>query len=456
MKLQAILYLAGLAQACLLPHELEAERDLHLHGRHTSPSGRPAHRRQSDPGHVDFPIGAGDRFENGTTAPRGLGVDDRPLGSILNVGEVRTALQGLAGKFPDVKPFTAPFTTFENRSVYGAAIGDAPRVFIQSGIHARERGGPDNVLYFISDLLHARDADAGVTYGNKSYTPEQVVTALSAGVVIVPLVNPDGVAHDQATDTCWRKNRNTDSSTPGSPRTVGIDLNRNFNFLWDYEQHFSPQADLWAAASDNPSSEVFHGTGPFSEPETRNIAWLQSDYRNLSWFLDLHSYSADILYAWGDDDVQTTDVRQTFTNASYDGDRGILGAADVNTTYREYIAPADLASQRALSLQMSRTMSAAGDLPYAYMQSVSLYPTSGGSTDYTMSRYYRTIADPSCGVNRVHGLTIEFGVASASTACPFYPNDEQYHNSVRQVSAGLMELLLNAAGKDGEPVRREC
>ena len=129
------------ANACLLPGESDGtyRRD---------PS-----KRQSD--FQDFPLRQSDRFEDGRHAPHGLGTEDRNLGSILNVGEVETGLKGLANFFSDVKLFTAPHTTFENRSVHGATIG-TPRVFIQSGIHARERGGPDNVLYFMSDLLMAR------------------------------------------------------------------------------------------------------------------------------------------------------------------------------------------------------------------------------------------------------------------------------------------------------------
>jgi hypothetical protein len=46
---------------------------------------------------------------------------------------------------------------------------------------------------------------------------------------------------------------------------------------------------------------------------------------------------------------------------------------------------------------------------------------------------------------RIKSITLEFGEPSASPACPFYPNDHEYHNSVRQVSAGLVELLLAEA-----------
>jgi murein tripeptide amidase MpaA len=52
--------------------------------------------------------------------------------------------------------------------------------------------------------------------------------------VIIPLTNPDGMAYDQNSDTCWRKNRNTDARSTSSYRfskDIGVDLNRNFDFV---------------------------------------------------------------------------------------------------------------------------------------------------------------------------------------------------------------------------------
>lgn len=443
MKLQSTLPLVAFglaANGCLLPGEID--------GTYRRAPGK----RQS--GFQDFPIGQGDRFSGGQYAPRGLGTDDRDLGSILNVGEVETGLKGLAGAFDDVKLFTAPHATFENRRVHGATIG-TPRVFIQSGIHARERGGPDNVLYFISDLLMARANGTGVAYGNQSYTNAQVTAALSAGVAFVPLVNPDGVAYDQQSNACWRKNRNTKSATGGGSSTdptIGIDLNRNFAVMWDYKRLFNPRANLQGAASDDPGSEVFHGTGPLSEAETQNVAWVMGQHGELSWFLDLHSFGGDILYAWGDDDPQTTDPQQSFTNKAYDGKRGFIGADPPDSVYAEYIEQADLDAQTGLSRRMSSAMSRAGSVAYVPKPSSSLYPTAGGSTDHALGMYY----GHGCGANRIQGLTIEFGQQTNSDNCPFYPDAGRYHESMRQVAVGLMELLLTAAGTDGDKKVYTC
>ncbi|KAH7014966.1 hypothetical protein EDB80DRAFT_706740 [Ilyonectria destructans] len=435
MKLPSILATTAIVtgvSSCLLPSEIHPGTSKAL--LQNSPT-------QASP-RYDIPVGSGDRFANGTLPPAGLGVHNRDLETILNPREVDSALRGLARTFKDVELFTPPFTTFENASLRGASIGEDPRVFIMSGVHARERGGPDDVVYFLSDLLHARTARSGIKYGDKIYSHKQVLTALSAGIVVLPLVNPDGVAHDQATDSCWRKNRNPASATRDLDAEVGVDLNRNYDFLWNYTQAFSPNAELWAAASDDPVSEVFHGTAPFSEPETRSVAWVLDSFPSLSWLLDLHSYGGAILLGWGDDNVQTSDSRQNFTNSAYDGKRGFTGTDPKDSMYREYMQASDYAAQTKLAMRMHSAMASAGDTPYTIQEAASFYPTSGTSPDYALSRYYSR----QCGAGKIRGMTLEFGESStAAPSCQMYPSKKQYHAWMKEVSAGLMEMLLSAA-----------
>ncbi|KAK7425595.1 hypothetical protein QQZ08_007918 [Neonectria magnoliae] len=449
--LVAALGITSSVNACLLPGEREADRQSALTG------VRP-HRRSIIPrrqASTTFPIGKGDRFANGCATPVGLGVKDRELESILSVKEVTSALKGLKKGYPhEVELFDPPFKTFEGRKVPGAVVGDNPRVFIMSGLHARERGGPDNVIYFLADLLAARKAGSGISYGSKNYTAEDVETALSAGIIVLPLTNPDGVAYDQSTDTCWRKNRNTASSsnaTDGSD--VGVDLNRNYDFVWDYKTAFdSDIAD--APASDDPSSEAFYGTGPASEPETEAVVWTLDQYQNITWFMDLHSYTGSILYAWGDDDAGQEETEQNFVNPEFDGKRGHVGEDPPDSVYKEYFTAEDLKTEEDVTSVMVKSMLAAGNVSYDAYPAVGLYPTSGASNDYAMGRYYGKLA---CGASRMFGLTLEFGAGSSSDpSCPFYPDATEYHENIRQVGAGFMEMLLLAAGPAGDPVYLEC
>ena len=54
------------------------------------------------------------------------------------------------------------------------------------------------------------------------------------------------------------------------------------------------------ASSNNPCSETFHGTGPFSEPETAIMRDIIAAHRSrLALFLDIHSFGSMILYGFG-------------------------------------------------------------------------------------------------------------------------------------------------------------
>lgn len=249
-----LLSLSSLSPACLLPEERGLPPA-------KIPTGGLTTRQTSA-----IPIGTGDRFNGGATAPQGLGT--RATGTSfttqLSAAEVTSGLAALAKAY-NFPTFTAPYKTYEGRSIVGGRVGgvnggtcnDAYHVYLNGNIHARERGSADGLLYFISDLLYANKTGSGLTYGGKSYTNAQVKTALGTGIVFVPLSNPDGVAWDQSTGSCWRKNRNPASSTTGVPASIGVDLNRNFDFLWDFAEEFA--ASEQDVASESPRSEVFHG-----------------------------------------------------------------------------------------------------------------------------------------------------------------------------------------------------
>jgi murein tripeptide amidase MpaA len=384
------------------------------------------------------PVGKGDRFKGGRIAPRGLGTRRRgeaaDVGPILNVDEVYSAMKALA-KHYGMDTFTAPHKTYEGQKLVGGAVNighrirkDRQHIYFTSGIHARERGGPDNLIYFISDLLWANKHNTGLTYGNKKYSKFDVKKALSTGIVFIPLTNPDGVRHDQENNNLWRKNRNPESAIPGVPESVGVDLNRNFDFVWNYTKHFDPSVE---PASNDPTSQAFYGTAPFSEAETRNMAWVYTQYPKIRWFIDVHSAAGTLLYSWGDDVNQATDPKQNLFNPEYDGKRGPVN----DTVYREYIDKKDWYN---IALQANRTtaaMNAVGGREYVPQQAVGLYPTSGASDDWSFSRWHGNKR-----LNKVYGYTLEFGYPTN-----FYPTAEEYVQNILDTNAGFMEFILNAA-----------
>ncbi|RCI10066.1 hypothetical protein L249_8548 [Ophiocordyceps polyrhachis-furcata BCC 54312] len=440
----------GLAvvNGCLLPEELDGGKVAAIHRRHVE----------------DFPImpiGEGDRFKDGEL-PIGVGQSSRAdFTHILNVAEVGSALTSLADAYHHrVGITTFSQRTVENRTIVVAQIGRKPRVFFTSGLHARERGGPDNIIYFIADLLWANASGRGLAYGDRHYSPRQVKAALGVGVIFIPLVNPDGVAFDQKTNSCWRKNRNParQYNDPADPsvwsQSIGVDINRNFPTLFDIRRFFSPSSNVFATTSEKPEEDVYRGPAPESETETKSVMRVLRTVKSLSWYLDLHSTAGHLLYSWGHDDAQSTDARQSFTNRTYDGQRGVL--AD---DYAEFMEADQLAAQQDLTTRMAKAMNDAGGasatnysasesakLPLPHLDPKKGYPA-WGSTDEAMSLYYGR----RCGVNRISGITVEFGTPSKAK-CIFYPDTASYIANLRQMAVGLMEVLLMAAAdRHGNP-----
>ncbi|KAF2015250.1 Zn-dependent exopeptidase [Aaosphaeria arxii CBS 175.79] len=377
------------------------------------------------------PIGTGDRFKAGTVAPVGLGTQTSgsTISSIMNVGEIDSALKALASVY-GVGTVTLPFKTFNGATQTAGFVGAGSdkskyHLYLSAGMHARERGGPDNLLYWISDLLAANKSGGGLTYGKKTYTNAQVKSVLAAGIVFFPLVNPDGVTYDQSSGSLWRKNRNTKSGSSGS--SIGVDINRNFDFLWNFKKYFDPSE---APASTSPSSETFAGTAAASEPETKNHVSLYDSFPKIRWFMDIHSAAGDILYSWGDDNDQTTTTTMNFLNSAYDGKRGVVG----DSVYKEYIPSTDLANIQNVAAKTVAAMKAVGSRSYSSIQAVGLYPTSGASDDYAFSRFWAK-----SGANKVYGYTMEFGYSTN-----FYPTLTEFNQNILDTNAGFMDWALAA------------
>ncbi|KAH7383210.1 hypothetical protein BKA66DRAFT_570249 [Pyrenochaeta sp. MPI-SDFR-AT-0127] len=377
------------------------------------------------------PIGTGDRFKAGTVAPVGLGTQasGTTISSIMNVAEINSAVQALVKTY-GVGSVTLPYKTFNGASQTAGFVGAGTdkskyHLYLSAGMHARERGGPDQLIYWISDLLAADKSGSGLTYGKKTYTNAQVKSVLAAGIVFFPLVNPDGVTYDQSSGSLWRKNRNTRSGSSGA--SVGVDLNRNFDFLWNFKKYFDPSE---SPASTSPSSEAFYGTSAASEPETKNHVSIYDSFPKIRWFMDIHSAAGSLLYSWGDDDNQSTNTAMNFLNAAYDGKRGPVG----DSVYREYISSTDSTNIKNVASKTVAAMRAVGGRAYSAIQAVGLYPTSGASDDYAFSRFWAK-----SGANKVYGYTLEFGYSTN-----FYPTLTEFNQNILDTNAGFMDWALAA------------
>jgi murein tripeptide amidase MpaA len=362
--------------------------------------------------------------------------------SFLNVVEIESALAGLAAQYPaQATLLTLPFPTAEGRTSHALRIGTANHcpsvgVLIVSGMHARERGGPDTCVYFAADLLEAHSLGAGLTYGGTAFTAQQVRSIVERmHVVVFPSVNPDGIHYAQTVNVWWRKNRNP-ANGPGD--RTGVDVNRNFNFLWDLGA-FTPTARAnQTLGSDDPASYQYHGTSPFSEAETSNVRWLFEQHPNIVRFVDIHSYGGDILYPWGDDDNQWANLDMNFNNSGWNGQRGDHGSG-----YGEYINKCDRDHHILIGQQMGGAIAGVRGETYPVDQAFMLpsygtpYPASGTSTDWAYVRHLHFVSD-----RKVFAFGIEF---NRNKADQFFVTWENMQPIIRDVDAGLVRLCLTAA-----------
>jgi carboxypeptidase T len=367
----------------------------------------------------------------------------------LTVDEVDAAVTDLAATHPDiVEVVELPHETWEGRRVCALRLhpsttgsGSAPhRVVLLGGVHAREWGSPDILINLVRRLAAAWAGGSGVDQGGASFDAADVASVVQGcELVVLPLVNPDGRHHSMTVDPMWRKNRRPDADAGcevGDGDGPGVDINRNFDFLWDFRHRFSAQAPV--RTSTDPCSAVYAGPTVTSEPETQNVVALFERYAPLDAVVDVHSFGEDILYGWGDDNGQTGDPGQNFDNPAYDRVRGIPDGEPDGAAYREYLARPDRDRAVALGTAMSDAITAAHGRSYTVKESVDLYPTSGTTNDHACAH---GMTD---GRARTLGFCVEWGPQRPSVAESFHPRYADMVPIIEEVTAGLLAFSLEA------------
>ncbi|MEU8033917.1 M14 family metallopeptidase [Streptomyces sp. NPDC049099] len=354
----------------------------------------------------------------------------------LNITEVDSAVTSLATAYPATSALIdLPEPSVEGRICHALRIGSAPAgtkdcAVLIGGVHAREWGSCEILVHFAADLLEAYATGTGLGYGGTHFTSDQVRTIVDElELVVFPLVNPDGRRYSQTVEPMWRKNRNP-ANSGGDPARIGVDINRNYDFLFDFTQAFAPSAPVQVSA--DPASEVYQGPSPFSEPETRNVRRLLDSHPRTRWFVDVHSYSDDMLTNWGDDENQSQDEDQNFLNSVFDHRRG-LG----NGTYGEYFPKDDANDAVDLAQQFCEAVRGVAGRTYTPKSAFHLYPTCGTSDDYAYARHF---ADTIHTQGAILGFTVEWG----DRAGGFHPPWREMERNILDVDAGLVQFCLTA------------
>ena len=195
-------------------------------------------------------------------------------------------LASMLAQFPNLITDIIPVSdtlTHEGRTMYYLRISNnpntiqnKPRVLYTSLIHSREPGSLSETLFYMWYLLENYGTDPEVTY-----------LVDNVEMYFVPMINPDGYARNEFTDPngggMHRKNRNPAHGTTNR----GVDLNRNFSYQWGT-----------TGVSFNQNNDTYPGTGPFSEPETKNMKKIAEQF-GVTFAFNAHTYSKLLLYPIG-------------------------------------------------------------------------------------------------------------------------------------------------------------
>jgi hypothetical protein len=239
--------------------------------------------------------------------------------------EITTILTGLNATYPDIVDVFTIGQSWGGRDIYCVRLTNEsnpqprPEVLFVGYHHAQEPISAELPLYYV--------VDAAANYGSSANVTTQLATR---AIYVVVAVNVDGFDAFASNDRHRKNARPLDEDSdgtldedppedlngnglveilanytdPGNPVfleyegvdndadavngedwTGGVDLNRNYPVSWEH------------AASD-PTSPVYRGPAPFSEPETQAIRDLVLAH-NFTHALSFHSGLEIIIYPWG-------------------------------------------------------------------------------------------------------------------------------------------------------------
>ena len=225
------------------------------------------------------------------------------MGGYLTYDQALAELDRMAALFPNLitqRIAIDDILTEEGRALYYMILSDnpnqeeteEPQIFYNSLHHAREPNSLSQLIFYMWYLLE-----------NYETNPEVQYLVNESAMYFMPIINPDGYVYNETTDPqgggFWRKNRN-----PNADGSFGVDLNRNYAYDWGADN---------IGSSPNPTSDIYRGTAPFSEPETQAVRNL-CEANNFQIALNTHTFGNLLIYPFGNGDLTPDD--DLFVNLS--------------------------------------------------------------------------------------------------------------------------------------------
>lgn len=183
-------------------------------------------------------------------------------------------------------------------------IEDKPPFLLFGNIHAREVATPELVIRYVKYLTSGYRGLGG--YG---VDPDVTWLVDWHVVYLVVMLNPDGHRIDEEETSLYRRKNMDSDDGCSSSFDWGVDLNRNFGFMWA----------CCGGSSPDPCSETYHGPARASEPETIAMQEFLSQTVFQDWngpngddeippaapeeaagvSISLHQYSDLVIWPWG-------------------------------------------------------------------------------------------------------------------------------------------------------------
>jgi hypothetical protein len=202
-------------------------------------------------------------------------------------GGIRDELYSIARRNPGIVKLEVIGHTVQGREIIALKVtkdaktvadGTRPDVLYMGTIHAREWIATEVVRRELNYFVNNYGKNAEVT--NLVDTRE---------LWFMPVANPDGYQYTFDHERLWRKNLRDNDGDGQITNADGVDLNRNYNINWNYDNEGS---------SSQISALDYRGPSAASEPETKAHQSL-IERLDFKFLLTYHSYGPLLLYPYG-------------------------------------------------------------------------------------------------------------------------------------------------------------